>query len=200
MDHSHDILTYFAKSATLEHIRNIHWRMNDKREEGNFFVIVGQPNAIFPPNPKISRIVFFLLIIHPWGVYNEIWGGVEVSPLSNFNYSRWRPRWLSPKRKFLTFHYFSVLCQISMVFWSVYIPWGPHNVFAYNWVYRCYGNYNMANIRGEDPISYQFLNRTFRVTPPWYAIWMRFYYFRKPHLSYVHPQYKIAEMSQNPNQ
>ena len=34
-----------------------------------------------------------------------------------------------------------------MVFWSVYIPWGPHNVFAYNWVYRCYGNYNMANIK-----------------------------------------------------
>ena len=54
--------------------------------------------------------------------------------------------------------------------------------------------------RGEDPISYQFLNRTFGVTPPWYAIWMRFYYFRKPHLSYVHPQYTIAEMSQNPNQ
>ena len=58
--------------------------------------IVGQPNAIFPPNPKISGIVFFLLIIHPWGVYNEIWGGVEVSPLSNFKYSRWRPRWLTP--------------------------------------------------------------------------------------------------------
>ena len=35
-----------------------------------------------------------------------------------------------------------------------------------------------AICRGEDPISYQFLNRTLRVTPPWYAILMRFYYFR----------------------
>ena len=35
-------------------------------------------------NPIISDIVFFLLIIHPWSVCNEIWGGVEMSPLSNF--------------------------------------------------------------------------------------------------------------------
>ena len=61
-------------------------------------------------NPKISGIVFSLLIIHPWGVYNEIWGGVEVSPLSNFNYSRWRPRWL-PRRIFLLFRCFSATDQ-----------------------------------------------------------------------------------------
>ena len=34
-----------------------------------------------------------------------------------------------------------------MVFWPVYIPWGPHNVIEYNWMYRCYGNYNMATIK-----------------------------------------------------
>ena len=119
-----------ALDMCLKRIRQIARLRKRLQLVSNTGVIVGQPNAIFPPNPKISGIVFSLLIIHPWGVYNEIWGDVEVSPLSNFNYSRWRPRWLSPKRKFLTFHYFSVLCQISMVFWSVYIPWGPHNVFA----------------------------------------------------------------------
>ena len=72
--------------------------------------IVRQPKAIFPPNPHISDIVFSLLIIHPWGVYNEICGGVEVSPLSNFKYSRWRPRWL-PRRKFLLFRCFSATDQ-----------------------------------------------------------------------------------------
>ena len=61
-------------------------------------------------NPKISDIVFSLLIIHPWCVYNEIWGGVEVSPLSNFKYSRWRPRWL-PRRKFLLCRCFSATDQ-----------------------------------------------------------------------------------------
>ena len=30
--------------------------------------------------------------------------------------------------------------------WPVYIPWGPHNVIVYNWIYRCYGNYNRATI------------------------------------------------------
>ena len=72
--------------------------------------LVRQPNAIFPPNPQISDIFFSLLIIHPWGVYNEIWGGVEVSPLSNFKYSRWRPRWL-PRREFLLFRCFSATDQ-----------------------------------------------------------------------------------------
>ena len=33
-----------------------------------------------------------------------------------------------------------------MVFWPVYIPWCPHNGIEYNWMYRCYGNYNMATI------------------------------------------------------
>ena len=61
-------------------------------------------------NPKISDIVFFLLIIHHWGLYNEIWGGVEVSPLSNLKYSRWRPRWL-PHRKFLLFWCFPYTYQ-----------------------------------------------------------------------------------------
>ena len=61
-------------------------------------------------NPKISDIVFSLLIIHPKGVYNEIWGGVEVSPLSNFKYSIWRPRWF-PRRKFLLFRCFSASDQ-----------------------------------------------------------------------------------------
>ena len=35
-------------------------------------------------NPKISDIVFSLLIIHLWGVHSEIYGDVELSPLSNF--------------------------------------------------------------------------------------------------------------------
>ena len=64
------------------------------------YLVVRQPRG--GGNPKISDIVFSLLIFHPWGVYNEIRGGVEVSPLSNFKYSRWRPRWL-PRRKFLLF-------------------------------------------------------------------------------------------------
>ena len=47
-------------------------------------------NQILPNSPaaKISDIVFSLLIIHRWGVYNEIEGGVELSPLSNIKYSR----------------------------------------------------------------------------------------------------------------
>ena len=40
----------------------------------------------------------------------------------------------------------AVLCHISILFWPVYIPWGPHNVIEYNWMYRCYGNYNMDTI------------------------------------------------------
>ena len=60
--------------------------------------------------PKSLIYFFSLLIIHPWGVYNEIWGGVEVSPLSNFKYSRWRPRWF-PRRKFLLFRCFSASHQ-----------------------------------------------------------------------------------------
>ena len=70
-------------------------------------IIVGQPGGVTPQ----SLVQFFsLLIIHPWGVYNEIWGGVEVSPLSNFKYSRWRPRWL-PRRIFLLFWCFSATDQ-----------------------------------------------------------------------------------------
>ena len=52
------------------------------------------------------------------GVYNEIWGGVEVSPLSNFKYSRWRPR-LLPRRKFLLFRFF--LPQISHVLANMHV-------------------------------------------------------------------------------
>ena len=78
-------------------------------------------------NPKISDIVFLsLLIIHPWGVYNEIWGGVDVSLLSNFKYSRWRPRWL-PRRKFL-FRCFYATDQPCC------------KGFENNCEYRCYGN------------------------------------------------------------
>ena len=47
--------------------------------------LVRQPKAIFPPNPKISDIVFSLLIIYHWHVYNDIWGGLDLSPMNIFN-------------------------------------------------------------------------------------------------------------------
>ena len=76
---------------------------------------VRQPNAIFPPNPKILYS-FFLLIIYHWDVYNDIWGGVDLSPLSNFIYSRWRPRWLWPSLILENPDYFNVFCQRSKLF------------------------------------------------------------------------------------
>ena len=27
------------------------------------------------------------------------------------------------------------------------LPWGPHNVIEYNWMYRCYGFYNVDTIK-----------------------------------------------------
>ena len=73
----------------------------------NGTLVVRQPRGVTPK----SLIEFFsLLIVHPWCIYNEIWGGVEVSPLSNFKYSRWRPIWF-PRRKFLLFRCFSASDQ-----------------------------------------------------------------------------------------
>ena len=83
----------------------------------NYVHIVRQPNATFPPNTKISDIVFFsLLIIYHWGVYNDIWRGVDLSPLSNFKYSRWRSRWLWPSPMFEKSHYLNVFCHRSKLF------------------------------------------------------------------------------------
>ena len=82
------------------------WKNNNRNE----YEAIQYSPAAKGGNPKISDIVFSLLIIHPWGVYNEIWGGVDVSPLSNFKYSRWRPRCL-PRRKFLIFRCFSATDQ-----------------------------------------------------------------------------------------
>ena len=42
-------------------------------------------------DPKFSDIVFSLLIIYIWGLNKDIQGAVEVSPLSNSDYSRWPP-------------------------------------------------------------------------------------------------------------
>ena len=53
---------------------------------------------------------------------------------------------VAAKLNILNFPLCLCLCHISMVFWPVYIPWGPHNVIEYNWMYCCYGNYNMATI------------------------------------------------------
>ena len=43
------------------------------------------------PDPTSSDIVFSQRIIHLWGLHEDIQGGVEMSSLSNFNYSRWPP-------------------------------------------------------------------------------------------------------------
>ena len=53
--------------------------------------LVRQQNAQYWPHPKSSDIVFSMLIIYLWGLHKNIQGGVEVSLLSNFNYSRWPP-------------------------------------------------------------------------------------------------------------
>ena len=53
--------------------------------------IVRQQNAKYWPDPKLSDTDFSLLIIYLWGLHKNVKGSVEVSPLSNFNYSRWPP-------------------------------------------------------------------------------------------------------------
>ena len=68
------------------------------------------------PNHKISDIVFSLLIIYHWDVYNDIWGGVDLSPSSNFKHSIWRPRWFPPCLIFVNVQYFNIFCQKSMLF------------------------------------------------------------------------------------
>ena len=46
---------------------------------------------------------------------------VDLSPLSNFKYPRWRPRWLSLSLIFENVHYFNVSCFGSMFFLPIYI-------------------------------------------------------------------------------
>ena len=47
------------------------------------------------PNIGLSQnfliLFYYLLIIHLWDLHEDIQGGVEVSSLSYFNYSRWSP-------------------------------------------------------------------------------------------------------------
>ena len=43
--------------------------------------------------------VFSLLTIHLLGVHNTIWADVDSTPLSNFKYSRWHPRWPPQRTK-----------------------------------------------------------------------------------------------------
>ena len=58
--------------------------------------------------------VFFLLNIHLLRVHNKIWADVDYTPLSNFKYSRQRPRW-SPQRtkKIQKSHLSAVFCHNS---------------------------------------------------------------------------------------
>ena len=87
-------------------------------------IIVRQPNVTFPHNPKISYIVFFMLIIDHWDVYNDIWGGVDVLPLSTFEYSRGRPRWLSSSLIFENVHYFFKLFRHGISGTLFPVPYG----------------------------------------------------------------------------
>ena len=60
------------------------------------FLVINSPAAKGGGgNPKISDIVFSCGLFIIGGVYIENYGGVVLSPLSNFKYSRWRPKWLT---------------------------------------------------------------------------------------------------------
>ena len=67
-------------------------------------------------NPKTSDLVYPLLIIHRLGVCNDIWGGVELSPLINFKYSRWLHDRCSKGLTLGNSYYFNVFCHRSVVF------------------------------------------------------------------------------------
>ena len=46
--------------------------------------------------PQLQNVFFLVLILFLLGMYNDIQGGVELSPLSNFRNSLLRPTWPPP--------------------------------------------------------------------------------------------------------
>ena len=74
---------------------------------------------------------------------------MDLSPLTNFKYSRWRIRWLWPGLISENSNYFNVFCHTSQSCFDYEHVLGSIERFEKYWMYRCYGNYNIAIIKSE---------------------------------------------------